>query len=107
MLRGVNIFRIADGKIIERWGLLDQLGLLQQLGLTATGLVRSGSPRAGSLVCRPILDCEEGLLNDGIFVGSEHPPVLVVSQDLLRAPDAAEVSAPSERRGLRAFRQAF
>jgi len=34
MLRGVNIFRIADGKIIERWGLLDQLGLLQQLGLT-------------------------------------------------------------------------
>ncbi len=32
-LRGVNIFRIADGKIVERWGHLDQLGLLQQLGL--------------------------------------------------------------------------
>ena len=33
VLRGVNIFRIADGKIVERWGRLDQLGLLQQLGL--------------------------------------------------------------------------
>jgi predicted ester cyclase len=32
-LRGVNIFRIANGKIVERWGRLDQLGLLQQLGL--------------------------------------------------------------------------
>jgi steroid delta-isomerase-like uncharacterized protein len=34
-LRGINIFRISDGKIIERWGQVDQLGLLQQLGLTA------------------------------------------------------------------------
>jgi predicted ester cyclase len=33
VLRGINIFRIADGKIVERWGRLDQLGLLQQLGL--------------------------------------------------------------------------
>ena len=33
VLRGVNIFRVADGKIVERWGSLDQLGLLQQLGL--------------------------------------------------------------------------
>jgi predicted ester cyclase len=33
VLRGINIFRIADGKIIERWGRLDDLGLLQQLGL--------------------------------------------------------------------------
>jgi hypothetical protein len=33
MLRGVNIFRIAQGKIVERWGRLDDLGLLQQLGL--------------------------------------------------------------------------
>jgi steroid delta-isomerase-like uncharacterized protein len=32
VLRGINIFRIADGKIVERWGRLDQLGLLQQLG---------------------------------------------------------------------------
>ena len=32
-LRGVNIFRIASGKITERWGRLDDLGLLQQLGL--------------------------------------------------------------------------
>jgi predicted ester cyclase len=34
VLRGVNIFRIADGKIVERWGRLDDLGLLQQLGLS-------------------------------------------------------------------------
>ena len=33
VLQGINIFRIADGKIIERWGLLDQAGLLQQIGL--------------------------------------------------------------------------
>ena len=33
VLRGVNIFRIVDGKIVERWGRLDHLGLLQQLGL--------------------------------------------------------------------------
>ena len=33
VLQGVNIFRIADGKIVERWGLLDQAGLLQQIGL--------------------------------------------------------------------------
>ena len=32
-LHGIQIFRIADGRIVERWGVLDQLGLLQQLGL--------------------------------------------------------------------------
>lgn len=35
VLRGVDIFRIADGKIVERWGRLDQLGLLEQLGLAS------------------------------------------------------------------------
>ena len=35
-LRGINIFRIADGKITERWGRLDDLGLLQQLGVAPT-----------------------------------------------------------------------
>ncbi len=34
-LSGINIFRISDGKIVERWGQLDQLGLLHQLGLTS------------------------------------------------------------------------
>lgn len=33
-LHGINIFRISDGKIAERWGQVDQLGLLHQLGLT-------------------------------------------------------------------------
>jgi predicted ester cyclase len=32
-LRGINIFRMAGDKIIERWGRLDDLGMLQQLGL--------------------------------------------------------------------------
>jgi steroid delta-isomerase-like uncharacterized protein len=31
---GINIFRIADGRIVERWGRLDELGLARQLGLT-------------------------------------------------------------------------
>jgi predicted ester cyclase len=35
VLRGINILRIADGKIIERWGRLDEFGLLQQLGLAS------------------------------------------------------------------------
>jgi predicted ester cyclase len=33
VLDGINIFRIEDGRIVERWGRLDQLGLLRQLGL--------------------------------------------------------------------------
>ena len=30
---GINIFRIADGKIVEIWDILDQLSLWQQLGV--------------------------------------------------------------------------
>ncbi len=32
-LRGINIFRIEDGRIVERWGQLDQLDVFRQLGL--------------------------------------------------------------------------
>jgi steroid delta-isomerase-like uncharacterized protein len=32
-LRGINVFRVRDGRISERWGRLDDLGFLQQLGL--------------------------------------------------------------------------
>ncbi len=32
-LRGINVFRVRDGSISERWGRLDDLGFLQQLGL--------------------------------------------------------------------------
>jgi predicted ester cyclase len=32
-LAGINIFRVRDGRIVERWGRLDELGLLRQLGL--------------------------------------------------------------------------
>jgi len=34
-LRGINIFRVRDSRIAERWGRLDDLGLLEQLGLVA------------------------------------------------------------------------
>ncbi len=29
---GINVNRVAGGKLVEGWGLFDQLGLLQQLG---------------------------------------------------------------------------
>lgn len=32
-LKGINIFRVREGQIVERWGRLDELGLLRQLGL--------------------------------------------------------------------------
>ncbi len=32
---GINIFRLRDGKIVERWGNLDMLGFLVQLGVVA------------------------------------------------------------------------
>ena len=35
-LKGINIFRISDGRIVERWGRLDDFGLLQQLGVIPT-----------------------------------------------------------------------
>jgi hypothetical protein len=34
----IEIFRIADGKIIEVWGEADLLGLMQQLGTAAPRL---------------------------------------------------------------------
>jgi steroid delta-isomerase-like uncharacterized protein len=33
ILKGMQIFRIENGKIIERWGRLDEVGLMRQLGL--------------------------------------------------------------------------
>ena len=32
-LKGTVMWRIRDGRIVERWGCLDRLGLMQQLGL--------------------------------------------------------------------------
>jgi len=32
-VRGMQISKFADGKLVERWGSSDQLGMLQQLGL--------------------------------------------------------------------------
>jgi steroid delta-isomerase-like uncharacterized protein len=37
-LPGINIFRIRDGKIVERWGMLDMLGFMQQLGAVPTAV---------------------------------------------------------------------
>jgi steroid delta-isomerase-like uncharacterized protein len=33
-IRGVQVGKFRDGKMVERWGSSDQLGLLQQLGVT-------------------------------------------------------------------------
>jgi steroid delta-isomerase-like uncharacterized protein len=33
VLAGINIFRVQNGKLVERWGRTDDLGLLQQLGI--------------------------------------------------------------------------
>jgi predicted ester cyclase len=33
VLAGINVFRLEDDRIVERWGRLDDLGLLRQLGL--------------------------------------------------------------------------
>lgn len=38
-LPGINIFRLRDGRIIERWGRLDDLAFLKQLGLKQLGVV--------------------------------------------------------------------
>lgn len=32
-VRGIQVGRFVDGKMVERWGSTDQLGILQQLGL--------------------------------------------------------------------------
>jgi len=37
VLRGINVFRVRNGQIVERWGRLDELGMLQQLGLAPEG----------------------------------------------------------------------
>jgi len=31
-LRGINMFRVKDGRVTEQWAQLDMLGLLQQIG---------------------------------------------------------------------------
>jgi predicted ester cyclase len=33
---GIYIFRMAGGKVVERWGNQDDLGMMQQLGLVPT-----------------------------------------------------------------------
>lgn len=33
VLTGINIFRVASGRIVERWGTMDLMGLMQQLGV--------------------------------------------------------------------------
>jgi steroid delta-isomerase-like uncharacterized protein len=34
-IRGLQISKFRDGKMVERWGSSDQLGILQQIGATA------------------------------------------------------------------------
>ena len=32
-VKGIEVFRIADGKIVELWASMDNLGMMQQLGV--------------------------------------------------------------------------
>ena len=32
-ISGIDILRVADGKIVEHWGNFDDLGMMQQLGV--------------------------------------------------------------------------
>jgi hypothetical protein len=36
-MNGMVMWRVSDGRIVERWGCLDRLGLMQQLGLIPGG----------------------------------------------------------------------
>ena len=40
---GIDIIRVADGKLVEHWGAIDTLSMMQQLGA-----VPEGAPAAGS-----------------------------------------------------------
>lgn len=35
-MKGIDIFRVVDGKVVEHWDAVDQLGMLQQLGAIPT-----------------------------------------------------------------------
>jgi steroid delta-isomerase-like uncharacterized protein len=54
-VRGVNFFRLANGKIVERWGQFDVLTMMVQLGLAPGpggpppgGDAQGGNPEGGS-----------------------------------------------------------
>ena len=42
-IRGLQISKFKDGKMVERWGSSDELGMLQQLGAAPTGKARSAT----------------------------------------------------------------
>ena len=39
-LAGISVVRVDGGKVVERWGISDQLGLLQQLGALPANFLR-------------------------------------------------------------------
>ena len=43
-LQGMQIFRFAEGRIVERWGRLDELGMLRQLGVVRMAADTASAP---------------------------------------------------------------
>jgi predicted ester cyclase len=46
-ITGIDIVRMADGKIVERWGNFDNLGMMQQLGVMEQPSGQPGNPSKG------------------------------------------------------------
>jgi predicted ester cyclase len=40
----IHIYRVASGKIVERWGVWDQMGLMQQIGAVPAASQAAASP---------------------------------------------------------------
>lgn len=43
-MTGIDVFRVVDGRLAERWGNRDDLGLLQQLGTVSETVMAPGAP---------------------------------------------------------------